>query len=236
MKSLLKPLVAAGLVFTAAGPLAVAPAAAQAVKTIGVVDLPYVMGKSKAYNAAEKQRPVTYKEYYDKANARKDQLQKQIQPMVDKLQADSKKPGADRAELQKQAAAIQQLDQQGQQELQQMLAPVLLSQEYVEEQINDVLPKAVDNAAKKRGVTLIFDRGSTVVYRDQAYDMNQAVIDEVDALLPVAQLVPPPGWLPRRLREQQQQAEQAQAAQPAAGQAQSSSEPSTAAGPPAQGR
>jgi Skp family chaperone for outer membrane proteins len=234
MKFLLQPALAAGLVLIAASPLVEAPAAAQELKTVGVVDLPYVMGKSAAYTAAEQQRPVTYKQYYDQAKTRSDQLKAQIQPMVDKLQADSKLPNADRAKLQQQANTIQQLDQNGQNELQQIMAPVILSQQYVQEQINDKLAPAVENAAKAKGVSLILNRDNVVVYRAPSYDMNQAVIDELNKLLPVAQVVPPPGWLPREMREQQGGGND----QPQAGAAAPAQQPPATqpAGPPAQGR
>ncbi|HEX7711497.1 MAG TPA: OmpH family outer membrane protein [Sphingomonadaceae bacterium] len=231
MKLLLQPVAAAGLILMAAGPLAVAPAAAQELKTVGVVDLPYVLAQSSAYKTAEQQRPVTYKTQYDQAKTRSDQLKAQIQPMVDKLQADSKQPNANRSALQQQASAIQQLDQNGQNELNQILAPVALSQEYVQEQIQDKLGQAVENAAKAKGVSLILNRDNIVVYRAQSYDMNQAVIDELNKLLPTAQLVPPPGWLPREMREQQ-------AAQQPAGAAPAAQQPAATApaGPPVQGR
>ena len=81
------------------------------------------------------------------------------------------------------------------------------------EQIQDVLPKAVQAAATKKYVTLILNRDTgAVVLRDPAYDMNKDVTAELDALLPVAQLSPPPGWLPREQRERQQAALAAQAA------------------------
>jgi Skp family chaperone for outer membrane proteins len=234
MKSLLKPVLAAGLVLMAASPLAVAPAAAQALKTVGVVDLPYVMGQSNAYKTAESQRPTTYKQYYDQAKTRGEQIDAQLKPLADKLQADSKLPNANREQLQKQYDTIQQLGQQGQREIEQILQPVALSQEYVEEQINDSLAKAVEAAAKAKGVSLIFNRGSTVVYREATYDMNQAVIDQVNVLLPVAQLVPPPGWLPKELRDQQaaqQAAQQGQAGAPPA-----ATPAATQAGPAANSR
>ena len=62
----------------------------------------------------------------------------------------------------------------------------------------------------------------SVLYADNAYNMNQAVLDELNTLIPSAQLVPPAGWLPREIREQQQAQQQAtapaqpQAQQPAA--------------------
>jgi Skp family chaperone for outer membrane proteins len=231
MKFLLKPVMTAGLVLMAASPFVAAPAVAQDLKSVGVVDLPYVMGQSSAYKTAEQQRPTTYKAQLDQAKTRSDQLKAQIQPMVDKLQADSKLPNANRATLQQQASTIQQLEQNGQNELNQILAPVALSQAYVQEQIQDKLGQALENAAKAKGVSLILNRENIVVYRAANYDMNQAVTDELNKLLPTAQLVPPPGWLPRDMREQQAQQ---QAAQQAAAPAQQPA--TTPAGPPATGR
>src|SRR5690606_7817292 len=133
----------------------------------------------------------------------------------------------DQQALQQTAAQIQQIEANGQRELQQILAPVQLSQAYVEEQINDQLVTAIQNAARKQGVTMVISPDS-VLYADNAYNMNQAVLDELNTLIPSAQLVPPDGWLPREIREQQQ------AEQQAAGAAQPQAEQPAAA--PAQGR
>lgn len=238
MKNIFKPVVAAGLVLIAAAPIMDAPAMAQAqpatVKDIGVVDLQYVAAASNAYKTAEQQRPEYYKAYYDQAKQRSDAIEAQLKPLVDKLRADSQAANPDRTVLQQQAAAIQQIDQQGQRELSQIMQPVALSQEYVDEQLEDVLPRAIEAAAQKRGVGLIFNRGATVVYRSSAYDMNQAVVDELNTLLPVAQLVPPPGWLPRQLREQQ--AAQAAAANAGAAANAAPAQPAQQAGPAADSR
>ncbi len=204
MKALFGPVLAAGLVFAATGALVAAPASAQVVKGIGVIDPTTVVNTSAAYKTAEAQRPVTYKAYYDQAKARNDQINAQLKPLVDKFEADRAAPNPNTADLQKQAAAIQQIDQQGQRELQQILIPVVFSQEYVDEQIQAVLPKAIETVATKKNISLIFNRGSgAVVYRDQAYNINADVTAELDIQLPTAQLTPPPGWLPRELREQQ---------------------------------
>lgn len=203
MKTLFKPVFIAGLALAAAGTLVSAPASAQVVKGIGVIDPNTVVTSSAAFKAAEAQRPVTYKAYYDQAKARNDQINAQLKPLVDKFEADQKAANPNNADLKKQADAIQLIDQQGQRELQQMLQPVAFSQAYVDEQIQGVLPKAIEAAATKKSVTLILNRGTgAVVFRDQAYNINADVTAELDALLPVAQLSPPPGWLPRELREQ----------------------------------
>ena len=67
----------------------------------------------------------------------------------------------------------------------------------------------------KRKISLVLDSQS-VIKADQAYNLNQDILTELNALIPSAQLVPPAGWLPRAQREQQaqQQAAQAAAAQP----------------------
>lgn len=215
MKSLLKPVLAAGLVLAAA-PIAVAPAAAQAVKGVGIVNLPAIIGNSNAYKTAEQQRTVTYKAQFDQAESRRAQIQAQLQPLVDKFEADRRAPKPNQTALQQQAAQIQQIQEAGQRELQQILAPVSLSRAYVEEQISDKLNTAVENAAKKSKVSLVLTPDN-VLYADSGYNLNQAVLDELNTLLPSAQLVPPQGWLPRAIREQQEAAQGQQPAQAPAG-------------------
>ncbi|MCB2089257.1 MAG: OmpH family outer membrane protein [Sphingomonadaceae bacterium] len=228
MKKLLKPVLAAGLILTAA-PMAAAPAAAQsAVKGVGVVSLPAVMANSNAYKTAEQQRPVTYKAQYDQAEARRQQIAAQLQPLVDKFNTDRQAPNPNREALQQQAVQIQTIEQNGQRELQQILAPVALSRAYVDEQIEEKLSDAIQAAAKKKGVTLILDpTQGAIIFADAQYNITQDVLNELNALLPTAQLVPPPGWQPREIREQQAAAAAQQAA------AQGATQP---AGPAAEGR
>jgi Skp family chaperone for outer membrane proteins len=213
MKQLLKPVLTAGLLLTAASPVLVAPAAAQVAKGIGVVSLPAVVANSNAFKVAEEQRAVTYKAQIDQATARRQAIAQQLQPMYQKLQTDQQNNVA-QAQLQQQALTIQQIEQAGQRELQQIIAPVAMSRAYVQEQIEDQLDAAVQAAAKKRNITLILDAASgQVIYADAAYNMTQAVLDELNRVLPNAQLVPPQGWVPREVR-QQQQAAAAQGQQP----------------------
>lgn len=218
MKAFLKPVLAAGLILSAA-PAIVAPAAAQAVKGIGIVNLPAVIGNSNAYKVAEQQRPVTYKAQIDQAENRRKQIAAQLQPLITKFEADRQAAKPNEAALQQQAAQLQQIEQSGQAELQRMLAPVSMSRAYVEEQITDKLNVAVEAAAKAAKVSLVLTPDS-ILYADTAYNLNQAVLNELNKVLPNAQLVPPQGWLPRQLREQQaaQQAQGAAPAQPAGAQ------------------
>lgn len=213
MKQLVKPVLAAGLILAAASPMLAVPATAQVVKGVGVVSLPAVIANSNAFKIAEEQRLVTYKPQLDQANARRQAIAAQLQPMYQKFQADQQNNVA-QAQLQQQAGAIQQIEQAGQRELQQMLAPVALSRAYVQEQIEEQLDEAVQAGATKRNVTLILDAANgQVIYADAAYNITQAVLDELNRVLPTAQLVPPQGWVPREMRQQQQAAAAAQAAQ-----------------------
>ncbi len=203
MTNFTKSLLAAGVAFATISPIAAAPAAAQIVKGIGVVSLPAVVANSNAYKVAEQQRPVTYKPQLDQAETRRAAIAAQLQPLIDKFNKD-RQANPNNPALQQQAAAIQQIQQSGQQELQQLVQPVALSQAYVTEQIEDKLDTAVQAAAKKKNVQLILDpTQGAVLYADAAYNMTQDVLNELNTLLPSAQLVPPQGWMPRQVREQQ---------------------------------
>jgi hypothetical protein len=51
---------------------------------------------------------------------------------------------------------------------------------------------------------------------NNAYNLNQDILNELNTLLPSAQLVPPTGWEPRELREARAQQAAAAGQQPAA--------------------
>ncbi len=215
MKTLTKLAASAGLAIAAVSASSIAvPAAAQGMNNIGIVNYQAVIANSNAYRTAQQQRQETYRAQIDQANARRQAISQQLQPMVQQLQTASQAANANQQQLQQQAAQIQQIETAGQRELQQILEPVALSQAYVEEQINDQLNAAIQAAAQKNNVTLVITP-DVVLYADNGYNLNQAVLDELNRLLPSAQVVPPQGWVPREVREQQA-AEAAQNGQPAA--------------------
>ncbi len=217
MKTISKSLAAASLVLAGSQLAMVTPAAAQAVKGIAVANPTAIVALSNAFKVAEQQRPVTYKPQIDQANARKAQIEAQLRPMATKLQADAQAPNAaaNQAALQQQYAQIQQIEQSGQNEINQLLQPVALSRAYVVEQIGDKLEQATKNAMAKQKIEILLDSGS-VINAGETYNLNQAILNEVNVLLPGAQLVPPAGWLPRAQRDQQaQQQGAAPAAAPA---------------------
>lgn len=176
---------------------------------VAVANPQAIVVNSNAFKTAQQQRPVTYKAQIDQAKARRDQIQAQLKPMYEKLEADSKKPGADQKALQAQAIQIRQIEQSGQNEINQILAPLELSQQYVLEQIGDKLDQATQQAMDKQKISIVLDSQS-VVKADQTYNLNQAILTELNTLIPSAQLVPPAGWMPRAQREQQAQEQAAQ--------------------------
>jgi Skp family chaperone for outer membrane proteins len=212
-----------------------APAASTAMTSIAVADLNAAAVNSDAYRVAGQQRQVTYKATYDQAEARAKQLEAQMKPMIDKFQADRNANKPD-AVLAPQYQAIQQLEERGKQEIQQILLPVALSEAYVNEQILDKRAEALQKAMQKRGVSLVLRPEATEAFSG-GYDLTSAITTELNTLIPTAGLVPPQGWLPRQMREQQQ-ARQQQAAPPAAGAAPATPapRPATPAGPQPDGR
>jgi Skp family chaperone for outer membrane proteins len=217
-----------------------APTAANAaVSGIAVANLDAAIVNSDAFRVASQQRQTTYKASYDQADTRAKQLEAQLKPMADKFQADraANKP---EAALVPQYQAIQQLQERGKQEIQQILLPVALSEAYVNEQIGDKLDQAVQAAMTKKGVTLVL-QPQAVLARANSYELTPAIITELNTLVPTAQLVPPQGWLPREMREQRAAAQgqpAASAAQPgaAAPATAPAPRPATPAGPQPDGR
>jgi Skp family chaperone for outer membrane proteins len=192
--------------------LVAAPAAAQMVRGIAVANPTAIVALSNAYKVAEQQRPVTYKPQIDQANARKTQIENQLRPLATKLQTDARAANPNQGSLQQQYAQIQQIEQSGQNEINTILQPIALSRAYVVEQIGDKLEQATRQAMARQKVDLLLDSGA-VINAPETYNLNQAILNELNAILPSAQLVPPAGWLPRAQREQQAQQAAAQGQQ-----------------------
>jgi Skp family chaperone for outer membrane proteins len=172
-----------------------------------------VVGASVAYKTAMVQLPVTYKAQIDAVNTRRNQITAQLKPLYDKFEADQKAAKPDQNLLRTEAAQIQQIQEAGEREMQQMAEPLNVAQQFIIEQISDKLTAATQNAMTKRKITLVLDSQS-VLKADAVYNLNQDILNELNTLIPSVQLVPPAGWLPRAQREAaaQQAAQQGGAA------------------------
>jgi Skp family chaperone for outer membrane proteins len=219
MKTILKSVAVASLLLAG---VAAQPVLAQdsgtLVPGLAVANLDAVIANSNAAKTAETQRQTTYKAQIDQAQARGTALNAQIKPMVDKFNADRQSAKPNQAALEQQAAAIQQLQESGQQELQRMLQPVAYSRAYVQEQIDAKLDQAVKNAMAKKKVSLLINPQAVLAVNNNAYNLNQDILNELNTLIPSAQIVPPAGWEPAQVREgrAQQQGQQGAAPAPAA--------------------
>jgi len=223
MKNRIAPALAAASFALLAAPHAFAQAAAPVQSTPGGIVAPgiayanpqAVVASSAAYKNAATALPVTYKANLDQVNVRRSQIAAQLKPLYDKFEADQKAAKPDRASLEAQAGQIQQIEQSAQRELQQIAEPVNVAQQYVLEQISDKLSAATQAAMTKRKITLVVDAQS-VLKADTVYNLNQDILNELNTLIPNAQLVPPAGWMPRAQREAAAQQAAAQGGAPAA--------------------
>ena len=196
------------------------------VQGIAVANLEAAVANTDAYRVAGQQRPVTYKANFDNAKARGAALDAQLKPMIDKFNADRASPKPNVPLLQQQAQSIQQLQERGKEEIQQILMPPALSEAYVREQIEDKLDGAVQKAMEKHRVSLLLQPG-TVIARANAYELTDEIVTELNVLIPNVPIVPPQGWMPREVREAREQ----QAAQQKAASAPTVSAPPPAARP-----
>jgi len=227
MKTLIKTFTLAAVVAGAsqsamAAPVkkeAAAPAAAPAragVNGIAIVARDAVLYNSAAFKKAQVDRDVQFKAQLDAAKAKEAEINGKIKPIIDKFQKDRALPGANVAALQAAAqAAVNAIQEQGKAEIEKIVEPVRLSDAYVAEQITEKRVAAEIAAMNENGVTLLLNPEAILQVTSNAYNLSPAVLNKLNSLAPSVQVVPPAGWLPRELREQQaaaaQQAQQAPA-------------------------
>ena len=244
MNTVFKSALLAGIVLASAPQMALAKkakdAAAEAapatsangfrVQGLGVADLDAVVANADANRTAAQQRPVTYKAQIDAYQARGQQIQTQLKPLVEKFQRDQAAPNANQQALATQANTIQQIQENAQRELNEIIKPVAYSEAYVTEQIEEKIDQAVKNAMTANKVTILI-RPDMILASENSYNLSPAILAEVNKLIPNAQLVPPQGWEPRQLREAR-----AQAAAQQQGQKPAAAAPAVPAGPAVDGR
>jgi len=218
-----------------AAPVAAAPRGTVAAG-IGTADLQAAVANTAAYKNAvvARQSDPSYKKINDAAQARLTQLQAQLKPMADQFNAD-RAAGKPDATLQAEYDAIQKAQAQGEAEIKQILAPANLSDEYVVEQITAKLPAALGNVMSRRGITLLLNPEAILVSAP-AYDLTGELVGELNKTIASAQLTPPPGWQPARVRQQQQQQQQQQGGTAPAGTARPAVPAPKPAGPQPEGR
>lgn len=197
-------------------PMFAAPAAAQA-RSVAVADVRAAAGRSNAFTVATQQIETTYKATIDQQQTRGQTLQAELNVLVAKYNEEVKKTPANQTAVQAAAKAVQDKRQAAAAELGQIGAPVDLAVAYVEDQISLRMNEAIKAAMTARKVDLLVNP-EAVLARENNVDITDAVVTELNRILPNVSITPPAGYQPGQLVQQrnQQLIDQARAAQGAA--------------------
>lgn len=178
----------------AAGVLAAAPAAAQ-VGGVAVADPQGAIANSRAWTAARTQIETTYKAQLDQAEARRQALSTELQPLIQQFNTARSAPNANQQALQTQAQQIQTRETAANQELQRLTQPAQRAQAYAIEQIQNRLGEAVQSAVRAKNVSLLVSP-QAVLFMQPTADITAAVTAELDRLVPTVNTTPPANWQP----------------------------------------
>lgn len=197
-------------------PMFAAPAAAQA-RAVAVADVRASLARSNAFTVASQQIETTYKATIDQQQTRGQTLQAELNVLVARYNEEAKKTPQNQAALQAAAKAVQDKRQAASVELNQIGAPVDLALAYVEDQISLRMNEAIKAAMTAKKVDLLLNPDA-VLARENNVDITDAVVTELNRILPNVSITPPAGYQPGQLVQQrnQQLIDQARAAQGAA--------------------
>ena len=197
-------------------PMLAAPAAAQA-RSTAVADVRAAAAKSNAFTVASQQIQTTYKAQIDQQETRGQTLQAEMNVLIAKYNEEAKKSPQNQAALQAAAKAVQDKRQAAQDELGKIGEPVELALAYVEDQISVRMNEAIKAAMTAKKVDLLL-QPDAVLARENNVDITDAVVVELNKILPSVTITPPAGYKPGQLVQQrnQQLMDAARAAQPGA--------------------
>lgn len=202
-KTILKS-AALAIATTSVSAVMTAPAAAQSRTSIAVANYEAAVVKSQAYRTAVNQMKTTYKADIDATTARATALQAEIKPLVDAYNAAVQQPGATQQTVQPQAQALQAKRTSGQRELQRLQQRVTLATAYVEEQVGKQLNAAIRTTMNAKKIDLVL-QPQAIVAREPYVDITDAIVLELNKLVPSASITPPAGWQPGQAQQQAQQ-------------------------------
>ncbi|PKP97532.1 MAG: outer membrane chaperone Skp [Alphaproteobacteria bacterium HGW-Alphaproteobacteria-13] len=184
-------------------PIFAAPAAAQA-KAVAVADVRVAAARSNAFSVASQQIETTHKATIDQQQSRGQTLQAEINVLIAKYNEEARKSPQNQTALQAAATAVQDKRQAAQTELGQIGAPVDLAIAYVEDQISIRMNEAIKAAMTAKKVDLLL-QPDAVLARENNVDITDAVVAELNRLLPNVSITPPAGYQPGQLVQQRNQ-------------------------------
>jgi len=197
-------------------PMLAAPAAAQSKAGIAVADVRVAAAKSNAFTVAMQQIETTYKAQIDARDNRAQTLQAELNLLVAKYNEEARKPTPNQAAVQAAGKAVQDKRTAANTEVGQMSQQVDLAVSYVEDQISVRMNEAIRAAMKRFKVDLLINPDA-VLARETNVDITDAVVADLNAILPNVTIVPPAGYQPGQLVQTKNQ-EMVNAARAAAGQ------------------
>ena len=194
-------------------PIVAVPAAAQA-KSVALADVRAAAAKSNAFTVASQQIQTTYKAQIDQQETRGQTLQAEMNVLIAKYNEEAKKTPQNAAAIQAAGKAVQDKRQAAQTELGRIGAPVDLAIAYVEDQISVRMNEAIKAAMTAKKVDLLVNP-EAVIARENNVDITDAVVAELNRLLPNVSTAVPAGYQAGQLVQQrnQQLMDQARAAQ-----------------------
>lgn len=184
-------------------PIVSAPAFAQA-KAVAVADVRVAAGRSAAFTAASQQIETTYKAQIDQQQSRGQTLQAEVNVLIAKYNEEAKKTPQNQTTLQAAAKAVQDKRQAAQTELGRIGAPVDLAIAYVEDQISVRMNEAIKAAMTAKKVDLLVSPDA-VLARENNVDITDAVVTELNRILPNVSIAVPAGYQPGQLVQQRNQ-------------------------------
>ena len=144
-------------------------------------------------------------------------LQAEMNVLIAKYNEESKKTPQNQAALQAAAKAVQDKRQAANAEIAQIGAPVELAIAYVEDQISVRMNEAIKAAMTAKKVDLLLNPDA-ILAREPSVDITDAVVAELNRILPNVSIAVPAGYQPGQLVQQrnQQLMDAARNAQPGA--------------------
>lgn len=173
-------------------PIMAVPAIAQA-KAVAVADVRVAAARSNAFSVASQQIETTYKAQIDQQQSRGQTLQAEINVLIAKYNEESKKTPQNQATLQAAGQAVQNKRQAAQAELGQIGRPVELAIAYVEDQISVRMNEAIRAAMTAKKIDLLLNPDA-VLARENNVDITDAVVTELNRLLPNVSIAVPAGY------------------------------------------
>lgn len=191
-------------------PMLATPAVAQA-KAIAVADVRVAAARSNAFTVASQQIQTTHKASIDQQQSRGQTLQAEMNVLIAKYNEEARKTPQNQTALQAAAQAVQTKRQSAGEELQRIGAPVELALAYVEDQISVRMNEAIRAAMTAKKIDLLL-QPDAVLARENNVDITDAVVTELNRILPNVTITPPAGYQPGQLVQQRNQQLQAGAA------------------------